>query len=289
MMPALHYSDTEARLPNMAVPTAGFTAAKLSKNLQPIWAAVRAEDYPTARKLSAELYGREDLPSGERAASAAAFAFTALRTGRISAAELYALQSLILQKKQTLARLILMEVRMDQHDYRGAYALLSELEGLKGNPSWDESVSPEELCIALAAVAWRMGDWETVAGHLEKAYSGGMQTMPDLLLEDLFRLSLYRNQSEDAAAAAALLIRKRPVESTDALLQTLVQQGWTEQALPLYRTAFSDAPGSALLRRRLVALCLREGAVEEARSLARASALEITPRKSFTARHTASY
>jgi hypothetical protein len=60
------------------------------------------------------------------------------------------------------------------------------------------------------------------------------------------------------------------------LLQTLVQQGWTEYALPLYRTAYAAEPRNQLLRRRLVALCIREGAIEEARALAKPGALDLS-------------
>jgi hypothetical protein len=97
--------------------------------------------------------------------------------------------------------------------------------------------------------------------------------MPIPLMEDWFRLALYRGRPEDAAAVAALLIERTTVESADALLQTIVQNGWTKEALPLYRTAFANAPKSQLLRRRLVALCIREGQLDEARQLTQPGAL----------------
>ena len=58
------------------------------------------------------------------------------------------------------------------------------------------------------------------------------------------------------------------------LLQALVQQGWNEEALPLYRTVFKRTP-DPLLRRRLVGLCIRTGALDEARRLSTHGPLKI--------------
>ena len=81
---------------------------------------------------------------------------------------------------------------------------------------------------------------------------------------------------EDAAEAAHELVNVGALEFTDAVLQTLVQQGWGEQALPLYRTMFSEDPRNQLLRRRLVALCIKQGKITEARAFAEPGALDLS-------------
>lgn len=280
MIPANSPYYTEARLPNMMLPKPGFAPSKsIPPVLRPVWDALQAGEIRKARRLADAAAAEDGVSPDIQAALDAAIGAIEMHLGRLSSAETFAMRSLDSRAEQTLARLILTQVRTDLHDYAGAYAVLTDWNGSPdGAMPWDEPVSPEQLQVMRAALAWRLRRWELVAEHLDLAYPSGIETMPDWLLEDFFRLALYRNQPQDAAAAAALLIRKRPVESADMLLQTLVQQGWTEQALPLYRSAFSDDPLSGLLRRRLVALCLREGAVEEARVLTRTSPLEITRR-----------
>ncbi|NNE34998.1 MAG: tetratricopeptide repeat protein [Rhodothermales bacterium] len=99
--------------------------------------------------------------------------------------------------------------------------------------------------------------------------------MPAPIQEDWFRLSLYRDRPEDAVAVASVLIEEKSIPLADELLQTIVQNGWTKEALPLYRSAYKRAPESQLLRRRLVALCIREGALDEARTLTKPGALDL--------------
>jgi thioredoxin-like negative regulator of GroEL len=100
-----------------------------------------------------------------------------------------------------------------------------------------------------------------------------METMPEEIREDWFRLSLYRSMPEEASRAAASLIHLRSVDTADELLQTIVQGGWTNHALPLYREIHRAQPRNELVRRRMVALCIKEGQLDEARRIASAAPL----------------
>jgi hypothetical protein len=141
--------------------------------------------------------------------------------------------------------------------------------------AWDEVPTPAELHLQTAALAWRDGLWDDVARSLERAYPAGVATMPADLQSDAFRLAFYRNRADDASAAARALLGTSAIDHLDALLNAMVQQGWTSEALPLYREAFARNESSQLLRRRLVGLCIREGELDEARQLASAGALNI--------------
>lgn len=99
--------------------------------------------------------------------------------------------------------------------------------------------------------------------------------MPEDLIADWFRLAFYRDNPLDAAQAAGAILSRCTVDELDDLLNAMVQNGWTSEALPLYRTAFTIHDDSELLRRRLVGLCIREGALDEARKLASSGALTI--------------
>jgi hypothetical protein len=118
-------------------------------------------------------------------------------------------------------------------------------------------------------------DWDSAADLTTKAYPKGVRTMPSFLQEDWLRLALYRERPDDAAEAARNLIVGSAPERADILLQTLVQQGWHKEALALYRLIFSMQPGSELLRRRMVGLCIREGELQEARRLMEQGALRL--------------
>jgi len=249
--------------------------------LEPLWHALRAKEY--ARAEAYGQFARNDAPllsEAVRAGLLSGLALTELRLGRFATAKRLADESLREFPAQHLAHRVLLERLVLLKDYQSAIAHASSIGPVITPTSWDEPLTKSDLQIASAAWAWRLSDWDRVKAILDAAYASGLETMPEPILQDYFRLALYRDQPDDAAATAMVLIRKRSVETTDAILQTLVQQGWTEQALPLYRHAYTEAPESALLRRRLVALCLKEGAIDEARSLARPSALSInTPQR----------
>jgi hypothetical protein len=59
------------------------------------------------------------------------------------------------------------------------------------------------------------------------------------------------------------------------MLRTIDARGWTDWALDLYRLAYSQHAGNQLLRRRLVGLCVRQGCVDEARTLTEGNALDL--------------
>lgn len=258
----------EYRLPKLS-----FAARpKLSAALAPIWQALQEERLRAALQLV-----RTATPAPKhRAALLVAQAAAEWRSGNAEVAKRLAEQSLARCPTQWAAHRLLLEMLMAQHAHEAAYLYLSTLALPQKTTSWDEPLPPVEQQLAAASRAWLMSDWASVAVHLTKAYPDGVAEMPAPLQEDWFRLALYRNRPEDAAAAASCLIAEGTLEFSDALLQTIVQQGWTQYALPLYRTAFTRAPENPLLRRRLVALCIREGAIEEARTLAQPRALDMS-------------
>ena len=200
-----------------------------------------------------------------------------LQEGKSANAESLAKKSIELHPNQWAGHRILIELLMAQQQYEEAYKLLDSLKIKRNVPAWDVPLPRKEIQLCAAACAWRIKDWERVEKHLKKAFSKGVKTMPRKLQEDWFRLALYRHQPDDAAEAASLLVSNNTLEFTDALLQTLVQQGWTEQALPLYRAVYAQDPRNQLLRRRLVALCIKEGEIDEARRLTEPGALDLNP------------
>lgn len=175
---------------------------------------------------------------------------------------------------QWLAHRVVLSTFAAEQDAGALYRHLVTLEPPGTTPAWDEPLSPADRHLALASAAWQIGDWEAVATELAQVHPEGVETMPAGLQEDWFRLALYRDRPEDAMQAAAHLVEMIPADAADAMLQALVQQGWMDEALPLYRSAFDRAP-SPLLHRRLVALYIRTGALEEARRLSARGPLKI--------------
>ena len=243
--------------------------------LMPIWDAMRDGDYRIAAGLiSAEFEGKRLFSPEERTAMLVALANAELLMGQTDRAKKTAGRALDLFPNQWSGHRILIHVLHLKQAYKAAYLQLRKLEP-GPVPLWDAPVNSTEKNTALAAWSWLLGEWERVARHLKAAYPGGVDSMPIEIQEDWFRLALYRGRPQDAVAVATLLIEQRPVDLADELLQTFVQNGWTKEALPLYRAAYHSAPDSQLLRRRLVALCIREGALEEARDLTRPGALDL--------------
>ena len=245
-------------------------------SLIPIWEFMRAQKYEEARTLALEAMQKHRIfPADERAAIKIALATAEFKLGATDIAKRMAGRSLDLTTNQFSGHNILLSIHVVRKDFTAAYLYLANLPLPKKTPSWDEELSMQEVHVALAAWAWQLGQWDQVADHLHMAYPAGLSEMPAAIREDWFRLSLYRGLPDDAAAAAATLIDDRSIDSADELLQTIVQSGWTKQALPLYRKFYSDKPESELLRRRLVALCVKEGDMDEARVLASTSALKL--------------
>jgi len=241
-----------------------------------VWRSIREGRLEEAAEtIRDEMQTERIFGCEERAALEVALAHIALVTGSTDTARRRAGRSLDLHPDQFAAHRILLITLSARKDFAAAYLHLANLPLPAESRSWDEIIDARELATTLAAWAWQLGEWDQVADHIETAWPEGLDAMPPELREDWFRLSLYRGVAEDAAAAAALLIDDRPLERADELLQTIVQNGWEEQALPLYRTFFEQRPQSELLRRRLVGLCIKAGEIEEARSLTKPGALRL--------------
>ncbi len=217
---------------------------------------------------------REDQ---ETVALQVALADSMWRAGKSANALKMVFKALELYPKQWMANRIYVDILMAKQEYERAYDIILSLKDLPSPASWDLPLPLREVNVCAASCAWRMKEWERVAELLKEAFPDGVESMPRGLQEDWFRLALYRHQPDDAAAAAALLVSSNALDFSDALLQTLVQRGWTHQALPLYRTMYDQVPRNQLLRRRLVALCIKEGEIEEARRLAKPGALDLNP------------
>ncbi len=268
---------SEAYLAEYRIPKLTFAATDLEfSSLEPVWNALRKGAHQTARDLARDAMEEKRLFNAEeRAALKLGLAVAELRSGAIDTAKRLAGRSLDLHPNQYAAHRILLSIQTMRKGFAAAYLQLANLPLPAGTPSWDEALTFIDVQLALASWAWQLGEWDQVADHLIFAYPDGLEEMPSEIREDWFRLSLYRGHPDDAAAAAALLIDQRPVENADELLQTIVQRGWTKEALPLYRTAYARQPKSELLRRRLVALCIREGELEEASALTSKGALRM--------------
>lgn len=246
------------------------------EELRPVWNALENQSYRIAIDLAKELLtSSDDLKNEHRSAVLVALAAAELQAGDLNRAKRHAGRALDLWPKQFAANRILLSVLDRRQGFAAAYLQLLNFSIPKRTPKWDVRLTSCEIQTALASWAWQLGEWDDVATHLSKAYPKGLQEMPTRIREEWFRLSLYRGHPEDAAAAAALIIEQSPLESTDELLQTIVQSGWTKEALPLYRDAYAKQPKSELLRRRLVALCIREGELDEARALATTGAIRL--------------
>ncbi len=244
-------------------------------SLAPIWRAMRTENPQQALRLAqSEIDSGRTICDEERAALLVSLAAAHLAMGANDRAKKYACRSLDLFANQWAGHRIMLRVLSANRSYQAAYLHLANIHHDAG-PKWDERLSNAEYHTALAGWAWRLGEWEQVAKHIYLGYPYGLDTMPKEIQEDWFRLALYRDKPDDAVAVATVLIKKRSTQKADELLQTFVKNGWTGEALPLYRSAYNRDPGSQLLRRRLVALCIKEGELEEARRLTAPGALHL--------------
>ncbi|GIV59746.1 hypothetical protein GQ464_003465 [Rhodocaloribacter litoris] len=277
MLRKVDTTESQGFLAHYRIPPLSFVPhARLPRVIRPVWEALNAGN-PAMAIMRARhiLLTHQPATQSERAALKVGLAAAELYSGASDGARRLAGHALDLYPGQWSAHRIILTILTAQRAYKAAYMHLVSLAPAGPVPLWDEPLSEQERHLALASWAWHLAEWETVAHHLQAAYPQGLETLPPALLEDWFRLSFYRNQPEEAAAAAALLIAERPAQSADEVLQTLVQCGWTKEALPLYRTAFAREPRSELLRRRLVALCIREGKLDEARALTQPGALSL--------------
>ncbi|MEM8488203.1 MAG: hypothetical protein AAF564_21815 [Bacteroidota bacterium] len=254
------------------------TAPKKSKQpATPLTALQQKMADPRARSLRMILNTGSNMADAEKAELKTGLAVSMWQAGKSEQAIKLADQSLAIFPNQWIAHCIKIEVMMARHKYEAAYAYLMGTKVSSRTAGWDHGLSKKEIHRCAASCQWRLKAWDEVDKHLRIAYPKGVKTMPTGLQEDWFRLALYRRQPDDAAEAAALLAGSNTLEFTDALLQTLVQQGWSGKALPIYRRVYAKQPRNELLRRRLVALCIREGEIEEARKLTESGALNLNP------------
>ena len=279
MLTSLPFTPEDSFLSSYRLPA--LTVAKapsLSPSMSATWASFQNKEAdPRARSIRMILSQKTRMADEEAAGLKVALASAMLSAGKSKKAWKLAEQSLELHPQQWAAYRVHIEILMANQEFQKTYELLNKLKIPSQTPSWDAPLEKRERHICLASCAWQTKEWEKVALHLKKAFPRSVKKMPKPLLQDWFRLALYRNEPDDAAKAAALLVSANALDFTDALLQTLVQQGWTEQALPLYRNIFAKDPRNQLLRRRLVALCIKEGEIDEARRLAAPGALDLNP------------
>ena len=275
-MRAITSHSNQAYLAGYRLPTLAFSNEKLKyKSLKSIWKMLRSGDAPGAkRQILSQMGTRNRMHHEERSALLVGLAAAEYSVGAIDSARRFAGRALDYYPDQWSANRVLLNIQSSKQQFKSAYMHLSEMDP-GPVPIWDEPMSKQLRHTTLASFSWLLGEWDEVARHLKTAFPKGVATMPQEIQEDWFRLALYRGRPEDAVAVAAELIVERPVDSADEILQTLVQNGWFKEALPLYRSAYENSPNSQLLRRRLVALCIREGALEEARLLTKPGALDL--------------
>ncbi len=240
--------------------------------VKPVWEAMRRHDCRTALST-----GRELLQTTSDTALLIALAVAEMNTGNSSQARMLANTALQRCPVQWAGHRVIIEVLQLEGRHDEAYLYTSMLNVPDGIPTWDEPLSLRDQNLLGAALAWKVRDWEGAFQHVSLAYPEGIESIPDDLLDDVFRLTLYLNKADLAARVARRMIKGRSIHYADVLLQTFVQQGWIDHALSLYRTIFNQSPEDPLLRRRMVGLCIRTGAIEEARRLSRPGALEIYP------------
>ena len=248
-----------------------------SKGIQTLLSLQGKMADPRARSLRMILSQGAEMAEPEKAEIKSGLAASMWQAGKSESALKLAIQSLEILPNQWLAHRIKIDILMARHHYSEAYEYLMGIRVSRNIQPWDKKLSKEERNLCAASCQWRLKDWEKVDKHLRLAFPKGVKAMPTALQEDWFRLALYQNQPEEASDAASLLVASKSLDFTDALLQTLVQRGWSGKALPLYRKVYAKQPRNELLRRRLVALCIREGEIEEARRLTESGALNLNP------------
>lgn len=253
-----------------------FSSAGILSDLGLLWQYLAEGDtrgamFESRRLLRESSSGEPEHEAGLLAGSAEA----EMRAGNPEEAERLARQSLSVFPDQWMAHGITIGALEAKQDAQGAYRYAVALKRPKGMVSWDEPPTRTEFHTLVASLAWRVQQWDDAARHIALAYPEGIESMPEDLIADWFRLAFYRDNPLDAAQAAGAILSRCTVDELDDLLNAMVQNGWTSEALPLYRTAFTIHDDSELLRRRLVGLCIREGALDEARKLASSGALTI--------------
>ncbi|MDQ7041203.1 MAG: hypothetical protein Q9M35_09700 [Rhodothermus sp.] len=264
-------------LENFRLPPPAFDRLEqLDDRLRPLWKAVRRQESRRVLTQAARLLDAPEMSLATmRAGLLNALAAARLQLRHYEAAERMLRLSLAALPTQWMAARLLVHLYETQRRYEPAYALLSRLQSRPPGATWDEPLSETDWHLGMAALAWRLRRWPTVKAHVRAAFPEPTR-MPLALQADLLRLAFYQACPAEALAMARHLLEHQSDEQTvDMLLQIFVQQGWKQEACTLYRQAYHRYPESERLRRRLVALCLQTGAIEEARRLARLGALSL--------------
>ncbi len=267
----------ESLLSGYRVPEPSFDCTSLPfSTLAPIWDHMRNRNWEAASAQARQAMDQSRIfHPEERAAMEMALAEAQRQMGATEPARRMAGRSLDLYPNQLASHMIQVNVLAGRKDFLAAYLHLSNLAVGDTQTAWDTVLSSTETHTLLAAWSWQLGEWEDVADHLVSAYPEGLETMPAPLREDFFRLALYRNNPGDAAAVASIMIRDRSESEADEVLQAISQQGWQEEALVLYTQFYESRSESQLLRRRLVALNIKQGHIDEARRLSGSGALRL--------------
>lgn len=264
-------------LSGFRVPELSFDCSDLPfSSLIPIWENMKLQEWETASAQAREAMDQPRIfHPEERAALEMALAEAQRQMGATEQARRIAGRSLDLYPNQLASHMIQVNVLAGRKDFLAAYLHLSNLAVGNTETVWDTVLTATETHTLLAAWSWQLGEWEDVADHLDSAYPEGVESMPAPLREDFFRLALYRNNPGDATAVASIMIEERSEAEADELLQAMAQQGWQEEALVLYTRFYESRAESQLLRRRLVALNIKQGHIDEARRLSGSGALRL--------------
>ncbi len=266
----------ESFLARYALPPLTFEpAAELPAALRPVWSALSRGAHADAcakamERLAASPAGAVD----ERAALYFGLAAGCFGTGNRKRASAAADESITLLPSQWAAHRLVVQMFWSEGDFENAYFYLSTLQSPESRHPWDEPLTEQERHLGIAALAWRLKDWDGVHEHLMRSHDR-VDEMPVSLREDAFRVAVYRERAEDAAAMAESLLGDYRIEEIDMMLRTIDSRGWSSHALKLYRKAYQQHKGNELLRRRLVGLCIRQGHVDEARTLTEGNALDM--------------
>lgn len=264
-------------LANFQLPPPSFARrAQVHERLRILWEAVGRQESRRVLDQAAAMLTWPEMEAAEmRAALLNALGAAYMQLRNYEAAERMLRLSLAALPIQWMASRLLAHIYEGQHRYEPAYTLLKSLEGRPASAPWDEPLSETDWHMGLAVLAWRLKRWNAVEAHIRAAFPESTH-MPAALQADLLRLAFYRERPAEALAMAQhLLAQQADEQAIDALLQTFVQRGWKQEACMLYRQAYQLYPEHERFRRRLVALCLQTGAIEEARRLTRLGVLAL--------------
>lgn len=268
-------APSRAYLATLRLPDPCFSAPAPSEALVPAWSALARGDARTAAASCRQLLDASTPSGDERSATLTALAAALFLLDRHAEAAAAAADALALRPGSWIALRLLVNVQLAKGQIGAAQGALTAFVPDETPAPWDEPLAPRDFALLRATVMWQAQGWDDVRAALRSAFPAGVEEMPEPLQQDAFRLALYRGDSDEAAEAARALLTHSSVEAADDVLQTLVQQGWVAQALPLYRSLYDEHGGGELLRRRLVGLCIREGRVAEARTLVERGPLQL--------------